>query len=429
MSIKYASIIPLIGGMTVGNKKTVGNDPRFFLTYPGFQDNEKHCVNRFQDTPYITIDPISNTTEENLSSYGKIDFVSTVCPCAGLSQLNSAKNTSKARGSDAVQNEWMYKSASFVLEQIKPKVFWGENAPGLYSKSGEGVVERLREIGRENGYSFSMVKTDTFLHGIPQHRHRTFYFFWEGDRAPILSWYKRDAPHLADYLDMIPEGTPDMDRYFGMGSIHEDPWFKFLYSEGLTVQDLYDRGYKTVYGWVRDGNIDKAIAWAERVGETKMGKLFVRIKSKIEQKGGLWIDTPMLFTEATNSIIGKYTSIVHPTKPRGLTIREAMWLMGLPHDFEFQGNCVNHICQNVPTTTAADWTAEVVKFINGEITEWGESFVKQNNESQKIEVGQKKKIKVNSIIDWEESIVKQNNESQKPEVEQKKKTIRVNSVI
>ena len=59
----------------------------------------------------------------------------------------------------------------------------------------------------------------------------------------------------------------------------------------------------------------------------------------------------------------------------------------------------------------------------------GESFVKQNNESQKIEVGQKKKIKVNSIIDWEESIVKQNNESQKPEVEQKKKTIRVNSVI
>jgi site-specific DNA-cytosine methylase len=401
MSIKYATIIPLIGGMTVGNKKAVGKDPEFFLTYPGLQDNEKHCTNYFKDSPYIFIDPVSNTSEQSLSDYGKIDFVSTVCPCAGLSQLNSARNTSKARGSDAAQNEWMYKSASFVLEQIKPKVFWGENAPGLYSKTGLGVVERLKEIGRANGYSFSLVKTDTFLHGIPQHRHRTFYFFWEGDRAPILSWYKRETPKLADYLDQIPKDAKDMDRYFGMGLAETDPWFRFAASEGYSPKDLVDspKGYKSVFDFVQDDNIDKAIAWAEANEEKKMFNFLTRAKVRLEAGQGLWVDTPILFRDATNSLVGRYTSIVHPTQPRGITVREAMWLMGLPHDFELEGNCVNHICQNVPTSTAADWTAEVVKFVKGEITEWGDSFVKQNNETQKIELGEKKKtIRVNSVI-------------------------------
>ena len=39
----------------------------------------------------------------------------------------------KSRGSDAVQNVWMIRSAEFVLTKIRPKVFWGENAPGLFT--------------------------------------------------------------------------------------------------------------------------------------------------------------------------------------------------------------------------------------------------------------------------------------------------------
>lgn len=397
--IKWGTIIPLIGGMTVGNKKAVGTDPNVIISYPAFGDNDQHCRNYFKDTPYVSVDATTNTSETDISSFGKIDFMSTVCPCAGLSQLNSAKNTSKGRGSDALQNEWMYKSASFVLEQVKPKVFWGENAPGLYGKTGEGVVERLRRIGEENGYSFSMMKTDTFLHGIPQHRHRTFYFFWEGDRAPILSWHRRESPLLADYLDQVPAGTKDMDRYFGMGLAETDPWFRFAASEGFSPKDLVEssKGYKSVFDFVQDGNIDKAIAWTEMNNEKKMGNFLNRAKGKLEEGKGLWVDTPILFRQAINSLIGRYTSIVHPTQPRGITVREAMWLMGLPHDFELNTKNVNHICQNVPTNTAADWTTEVVKFINGEIKEWGGKFVKQNNETQKIDISEKTN-KVRSVI-------------------------------
>jgi site-specific DNA-cytosine methylase len=291
----------------------------------------------------------------------------------------------------------MYKSASFVLEQMKPKVFWGENAPGLYGKVGVGVVERLRRIGEDNGYAFSMVKTDTFLHGIPQHRHRTFYFFWEGDRAPIMSWYKKETPTLPVYLAQIPEDAKDMDRYFGMGPIENSVWYRMIADHGVTLQDLYSQGYGSIFAWFEDGRLDLAIKWAEEKGEKSMHNTFLRAKRNREEGRGLWIDTPILFTTHINSLIGRYTSIVHPSHPRGITVREAMWLMGLPHDFELSGNNMNHICQNVPTSTAADWTREVVKFVNGEVTTWGGKFVKQNNENQKIEIADKS-MKVHSIM-------------------------------
>ena len=55
------------------------------------------------------------------------------------------------------------------------------------------------------------------------------------------------------------------------------------------------------------------------------------------------------------------------------------------------GGSFNHICQNVPVTTAADWTSEVVRFIKGEITEFGGDFVKQNNVSKRIDAAEVKK--------------------------------------
>jgi site-specific DNA-cytosine methylase len=394
--IKWGTIIPLVGGMTVGNKNAVGSDPDLIVSYSAFADNDQHCKNYFKDTPFVNIDSATNVAEYDISQYGRMDFVSTVCPCAGLSQLNSSTNTAKGRGSDAIQNEWMYKSASFVLEQMKPKVFWGENAPGLYGKVGTGVVERLRRIGEENGYAFSMVKTDTFLHGIPQHRHRTFYFFWEGDKAPIMSWYKKETPILPDYLAQIPENATEMDRFFGIEYIDENPWFKMIADHGYTIKDLYAHGYSSVFAWVEDGRFDLAIKWAEENSVKNLLNVFIRARRNKEEGRGLWVDPPILFTTHINSLIGRYRNIIHPIHPRGLTVREAMHLMGLPNDFNLAGDNMNHLCQNVPTTTAADWTREVIKFVNGEVKEWGGKFVKQNNESQKVDLSEK--IKVYNIL-------------------------------
>ena len=52
-----------------------------------------------------------------------------------------------------------------MIDQSNPnlifKVLWGENAPGLFTSLGKGVIEKLRKIGEHFGYSFSVMKTST----------------------------------------------------------------------------------------------------------------------------------------------------------------------------------------------------------------------------------------------------------------------------
>ena len=40
--MKHATIIPLIGGMTLANKKITGKDPEVILSYSPFGANDSH---------------------------------------------------------------------------------------------------------------------------------------------------------------------------------------------------------------------------------------------------------------------------------------------------------------------------------------------------------------------------------------------------
>ena len=82
-------------------------------------------------------------------------------------------------------------------------MYWGENAPGLFD-SAVSLVEKMKEIGKKHDYSFSMIKTNSELHGLPQKRIRTFYFFWSSPTVPVLDWKKRPRRDLGEYLAEIP---------------------------------------------------------------------------------------------------------------------------------------------------------------------------------------------------------------------------------
>ena len=78
--------------------------------------------------------------------------------------------------------------------------------------------------------------------------------------------------------------------------------------------------------------------------------------------------------------------LTHPDLDRYLTIRECLTIMGLPDDFMLQGGKknLNHICQNVPVTTATDMADNVLKFISGFLDNQlvDTNFLIQNNKSQ-----------------------------------------------
>ena len=337
---------------------------------------------------------------------GEIDFVNSVCPCAGLSMLNTSVKGPSGRGSDAKQNEWMMKSAEFVLGQVRPKVLWGENAPGLFLSLGEAMVPRLRALGQQFGYSFSMVKTNTQLHGLPQQRMRTFYFFWRSTTVPFLTYYNKQAPHLHDYLKTIPSWASLQDTLIQEGKVTERflPYQYILLRENLTHSEFVKKftaknAAFTVSKYLEKNElIDDCIAWLEthhpdsRWSTTsKTSRTFVQylkhMKAKLSRGLGYWDDSPKFMGDHFTAVITKNVSFAaHPEEDRFFSIRELLHLMGMPEDFQVENPARNwnHICQNVPVNTAADWAREVVKFCRGELEMSPFNFMKQDNVQERI---------------------------------------------
>ena len=387
--LKWASIVPLIGGFSIGNSMATGNKPQALFTYDGFQSNESHLRAYWPEVPYLNLDHENPTMD-------RLDFVSTTCPCAGLSMLNYSKNGGgKSRGSDAAQNEWMYRSAKYVLGELKPRVFFGENAPGLFGEIGKGVVEKLFEIAQDYGYSMSLMKTSTVKHGIPQERARTFYFFWDSEYAPVLNYYDRERKDLVDYLAEVPADST-LNETFNTWNLEDLPTIRFLEEKkGLKWPEIMADEEKGTLNWyiVKNGWLDECITFTDEVMPNSVdSRVLHHIKAKLADGKGFWDGSPRLGRDHFNAVISKNMICgAHPEEKRFITLREYMHLMGLPHDYELlEKGQWNHIAQNVPTVTARDWTLEVIKYINGELPSSGQKLFRQNNLSATPKVGTEK---------------------------------------
>ena len=192
--MEYIAFIPLIGGMAIANEQATGKKPKYVLSYDAFAKNESNLKAYWPDVEWKVLDAETNTLEDE-PDYSDIDFVSSVCPCAGMSVMSSSHSA------DSDTNNWLYKAADYILGTIKPKVYFGENAPGLYSDNNIKVANKLREFADKYGYAFTIYKTDTRLHGIPQRRIRTFFFFWKGDHCPEMEYF--DNPSVKPFEEWI----------------------------------------------------------------------------------------------------------------------------------------------------------------------------------------------------------------------------------
>ena len=224
------------------------------------------------------------------------------------------------------------------------------------------------EIGKQNGYTFSMVKTDSQLHGLPQRRVRTFYFFWLSSTVPMLSWHSTQAPRLVDYLEEIPKWASLQDVFVhdGIASERYLPYKFILAREGMThkefVSSKYGKG--TVAKYLEKHNlIQECIDWLQINHPTDTFSLPVagrpsknrthidvlqHMQRKLDMGLGYWDDSIKFMGEAFTAVISKNIAFaVHPTENRFFSIRELLHLMGMPHDFELENprKNINHLCQ------------------------------------------------------------------------------------
>lgn len=400
--MKYISFIPLIGGMAIANEQATGKKPEFVISYKNFEKNESNLKSYWPDVKWKILDAETNTMEDE-PDYSDIDFVSSVCPCAGMSVMSSSHSA------DSETNNWLYKAADYILGTIKPKVYFGENAPGLYSDSNIKVANKLKEFGEKYGYAFTIYKTNTQLHGIPQRRIRTFFFFWKGEYCPEMEYY--DNPSEKPFEEWI------LDKNVG---VHSDvpgiesitkayPELKWLleekcngnYEELLNFFYNNERRITEPYSYIMvENKWEEYISWLKRYvygnvpfsagsKHTPLSLALYR-KDKVDRGLRFYADEPVIYKTYTSAITGKNIKLImHPKEFRTLTLRETMALMGLPEDFEVVSKNHAHITQNVPVCTAKDMTEQAIKFCNGDLKMTEYKYLKQDNIHKKIDYKEK----------------------------------------
>jgi site-specific DNA-cytosine methylase len=407
--IKWAAIQPLIGGICLGGEAAIGHKPEFILSSEGIK-NEDHIKNYWPNVPFLTLNnsgqfstPEMKSTFESLNH--DIDITVAVPICSGLSALTSSNNKNgRARGADAKQNDNMYDIAKIALDMISPKVHLFENAPSLYSKLGEPVVEKLKKIGNERNYSMSLYRTDTYLHGIPQHRQRTFAYFWKNEteemKTPLVPYYKANTPDIITFLNKIPKTASQQNLNSFWVDWQKRPfidYMKYNFGPDWRQEIIKNSTVRTIlWYFIEKNKIDDFKDWCTKNTDEQFQnwafKKLDHAKHKVDNDMNFWGFEPAIMDGLwVNAITAKFLQqVVHPTEDRQFKVREAMWLMGLPHDFELVPNPngslpENHIAQNVPVNTARDAVLNAVKFVNNELATVDMSFIKQNNLKQMLE--------------------------------------------
>jgi site-specific DNA-cytosine methylase len=383
----YASIIPLIGGETIAMQNVFGKRPTHIMSYKAFTANDSQLLNYYNnEVPYQLLDNFTGYLRE-------VDVVNSVCPCAGLSMLNTSASA------DNAANDWMVESAKYVLGKVKPKVFWGENAPGLYGNMGKPVVEKLRKVGEDYGYTMTLYKTKSTLHGLGQVRNRAFYFFWKDDCVPYMPYFRCAMEPIEECIRnaFVSDDDP-MNEVVNKNKPSEDPWYKYVLEElegGITHQEFYKRLEKSTnpINWVEDTQgvegFKKASEWFAEKGMEKPSASAMRMYNKLKGGGNIMRRCVELGKGHTSAFVGHFAKqLAHPDEDRYITIREALSIMKMPSDFELVGGIknLNMICQNVPVTTAQDMAQSVKDYLDGKLDIMRTKFIRQNNTNQSHEL-------------------------------------------
>jgi site-specific DNA-cytosine methylase len=385
MTFKHASIIPLIGGETLGAEKAFGTRPEFLLSFEPFYSNDQHIVNYYNnEVPYYILD-------KGDQPHTKVDVIGSVCPCAGLSQM------SHGFGDHNENNKWLLETTKYVLQDLKPKVLWGENAPGFAGKIGDNIRNMMYGMARDAGYSMTVYRTRSLLHGVPQVRERSFYFFWQGDKTPKLNWYNR--PYKSIEQTILDARGNTLQEPINKKTPSQDPYYRYILEEinsGMSHKDFSAqlepgraRGNDTFAYIEKSGRDYKQVAeWMKTNGYERESASCLRKYDKLAAGGSIMRRGTVVPKDYIGAFVGHYpTCLTHPVEDRYITWREALTIMGHPDNFELLDpeKSTNHICQNVPVQTATDMATEVLEYLNGNREMLDSTYTFQYNFDHRVE--------------------------------------------
>ena len=141
--------------------------------------------------------------------------------------------------------------------------------------------------------------------------------------------------------------------------------------------------------YIESNNIkyNEVAAWLKSKGFEKESNKATAMYNKLKEGKNIMRRSVTIPKDFIGAFVGHLPfELTHPDEDRHLTIRECLTIMGLPKDFILQGGVknLNHICQNVPVTTATDMADNVLKYVKGYLDNQliDTDFLVQDNKSQ-----------------------------------------------
>lgn len=399
--IRWGCIQPLTGGMYLGAEKAIGHAADWIISYPGLTDyvydknnnvidavNERNIFEYLKkhdrlpnwylmNRGYLNNDEMLNDTElkpeytlhpeeagQNRAEQPDItnmDIVVAVPVCAGLSMASHAAADRKDQCN--AQMIWM---AKYVMKTIRPKIYIFENAPTLMSDRGNEVRDQLETIAFENGYSTIYYKTDTKLHDNCQRRPRTFIYFVKNRNGekfiPEFKYYQNKLT-VEEFFNNMPALREDDPMAVTIeNSVNVEIPLKYVqYKYGDDWRTQIHGDIHTMFAYDHDER-QKFIEWMQETQVDERDykwfiRLFKHMDEKLAEGKGWWSTSAKYFNNhlIPACMYKNVPTTLHYKENRLLTMREWLYTMGHPTDFDMAGEPKNYFCkigQNVPANTA-----------------------------------------------------------------------------
>lgn len=288
----------------------------------------------FPDTPIYHGDITKLLVEEALElahlQPGALDIFDGSPPCQGFSTAG------KRQYHDTRNN--LFKQYARLLDGFRPKVFVMENVSGMVKGKMKLIFADVMRTLKGCGYRVSCRLLNAMYFGVPQSRQRVIFV---GVREDLGIEPSHPTPQtrpvtVREALSGIYAITKDGHGWFP-GDIRADQPSRTLRSTPGTMRVISDSGLA----------FEEECQAAERLASTKWGRLWAHVP---QGKNASYVvgsgfnnvvkphpsrPAPTVTSKGTDQ---GYATMVHPTKPRALTIAEAKRLHSFPEDFQLIGS-------------------------------------------------------------------------------------------
>lgn len=271
---------------------------------------------------------------------GKVDFLSGGFPCQAFSYAGKKAGLNDARGT-------LFFELARAVNEIKPKVFMGENVKGLLSHDNGQTLATIRSVIASLGYTLVEPRVmKAIMYQVPQKRERLILIAIRNDlvNGVQFHWpspYKRIMTLRDAFFqgELFPTDVPP------------SPGQHYAEKKARVLAMVPQGG-----DW-RDLPVEEQKAY--------MGGSYFLAGGKTGMARRLSLDEPSL--TLTCSPAQKQTERCHPTETRPLTIREYARIQTFPDDWSFEGSLLaqyKQIGNAVPVNLAYAIGRAVVRLLN-----------------------------------------------------------------